>query len=50
LSPQPRWRWHGRDFTVDTRQDYEWATSLTAAMGRIDFSLSELLDAARYVQ
>lgn len=50
LSPQPQWRWQGRDFTVDTRPDYEWAASLTATLGSIDFSLAELLEAAKNVQ
>lgn len=50
LPPQPQWRWRGRDFTVDTRQDYEWAASLAAALGRIDFSLAELLEAAKNVR
>ena len=50
LSPQPQWRWQGRGFTVDMRQDYEWAAALAAALGKIDFSLAELLEAAKNVQ
>jgi spore coat polysaccharide biosynthesis protein SpsF len=46
LSPRPQWRWKGRSFTVDTRRDYEWAAALAAALGRIDFSLTELLETA----
>ena len=47
LSPQAQWRWQGRDFTVDTRQDYEWAAALVAKLGRIDFTLAELIEAAK---
>jgi spore coat polysaccharide biosynthesis protein SpsF len=47
LIPKPQWRWQGREFTVDTRQDYEWIAGLAAALGRIDFTLEELLGTAK---
>jgi spore coat polysaccharide biosynthesis protein SpsF len=50
LIPQPQWRWQGRDFTVDTKEDYLWAAKLADSLARIDFSLTELLDAARKIR
>jgi spore coat polysaccharide biosynthesis protein SpsF len=47
LEPRSDWQPNGRQFTIDTRDDYATARSLVAGFGRGDFSIGELLATAR---
>jgi spore coat polysaccharide biosynthesis protein SpsF len=47
LEPRGDWQPTGRQFTVDTRDDYAMAQSLVARFGRGDFSIGDLLESAR---
>ncbi len=47
IEPPEEWRLPGRTFTVDTEADYNAARVLSDRLGRLDFSVSELVALAR---
>jgi spore coat polysaccharide biosynthesis protein SpsF len=47
ISPPSDWKCSGRTFTVDTADDYAKAIAIVGMLGRNDFSIPALLEAAR---
>lgn len=48
ITPDPEWYVENATFTIDTAEDYARITTLVTRLGKCNFSIAELAQAARY--